>query len=116
MQVAGDLGLLPAEAFLVVADVVDRHAGEMGQQIGRHRRRPARLAGEHHAVGGHQGLTRDARIGIRRQIGIEDCVAEPIGDLVGMALRDRLGGEQELAGIAHEWFLSCRGEDQAGAV
>ncbi len=101
VQVAGDLRLVPAEPGLVVADVVDRHAGEMGQQVGRDGGRPAGLAGEHHAVGGDQRFAGDARIGVGGEIGVQHGVAEPVGDLVGMALGDRLGGEQEFARIAH---------------
>ena len=110
MQVAGDLRLVPAEAGLVVADVVDRHAGQMGQQVGRDRGRAAGLAGEHHAVGGDQRLAGDARVGVGGEVGVQHRVAEPVGDLVGMAFGDGLGGEQELARIAHGWFLSYRGD------
>ena len=93
--------LLPTEAGLVVADIVDRHAGEMRQQVGRDGVGPAGLAGEHHAVGGDQRLAGDARIGVGGEEGVQHRVAEPVGDLVGMALRDGLGGEQEFAGVAH---------------
>ena len=109
VQVAGDLRLVPAEPVLVVADVVDRHAGQMGQQVGRDRGRAAGLAGEHHAVGGDQRLAGDARVRVGREIGVQHRVAEPVGDLVGMAFGDGLGGEQEFARIAHGWFLSRRG-------
>ena len=109
MQVAGDLRLVPAEAVLVVADVMDRHAGEMRQQVGRDRRGPAGFAGEHDAVGGDQRLAGDARIGIGGEIGVQHRVAEPVGDLVGVPFGDGFGGEQEFARIAHGWFLSRRG-------
>ena len=52
MQMAGDVRLVPTEPGLVVADVVNRHAGKMVQQVGGNGGRPAGLAGEHHAVGG----------------------------------------------------------------
>ena len=108
MQMAGDLRLVPTEPGLVVADVVDRHAGEMGQQVGGDGSRPAGLAGEHHAVGGDQRLAGDARVGIGREIRVQHRVAEPVGHLVGVTFGDGFGGEQELARIAHGWVLSYR--------
>ncbi len=103
VQVAGDVRLVPAETGLVVADVVDRHAGKVVQQVGGDRSRATGLAGEHHAVGGDQRLAGDARVGIGREVGIQHRVAEPVGDLVGMTFRDGFGGEQELARVAHDW-------------
>ena len=103
VQMAGDFRLVPTEARLVVADVVDRHPGEMRQQVGGDGGGPAGLAGEHHAVGGDQRLAGDARIGIGGQVCIQHGVAEPVGDLVGMAFGNGFGGEQELARIAHRW-------------
>ena len=49
------------------------------------------------------------RIGIGGQEGVQHRVAEPVGDLVGMAFGDGFGGEQELARVAHGWVLSRRG-------
>ncbi len=108
VQVAGDLSLVPTEAGLVVADVVDRHAGQMGQQVRSDRGRAAGLAGEHHAVGGDQCLAGDTRVGIGREVSVQHRVAEPVGHLVGMTVGDGFGGEQEFARIAHGWVLSCR--------
>ena len=33
MQMDGDVGVLPGEALLIVADIVDRHAAEMGEAV-----------------------------------------------------------------------------------
>src|ERR1700722_8919780 len=105
----GDFRLVPTEPVLVVADVVDRHAGEMMDQVGCDRSRATCLAGEYDAVGGDQGLAGHARVGIGAEIGVEHGITEPVGDLVGVPFGDGLGSEQEFAFIAHGWFLSRRG-------
>ncbi len=40
VQMDGDVGVLPVEAILLVADVADRHARQMGQQFRRDRSGP----------------------------------------------------------------------------
>ena len=54
------------------------------------------------------------RIGVGGQKGIQHRVAEPVGNLVGMPFGDRFGGEQELARVAHGWFLSSSRRVGAG--
>jgi hypothetical protein len=105
VQVVGVLGLLPVEALLLVADVLDR-----GADLGLQRAEDvlgqllvgglvaARLAGPHFArqddaVGGDQGLAGDARFGVGAQEGVDDGVADPIGDLVRMAFGNAFTGE-----------------------
>ena len=90
MQVHGDVGGLPVEAVLLIADVADRHAGEMGQQVGRDRLRAAGLAGQHDAVGGDERFAGDAGIGVGGEKCVQHRVAQPVGNLVGMAFRDRI--------------------------
>ena len=103
MQQNVDLGLLPVEAVLLIADVADRLARgrlhlrldlllvEMG----------ADLAGNDDAVGRRQGLGGDANLGrlvpgldglLEEQI--DDFVRDAVADLVGMTLRNGLARKQ----------------------
>ena len=95
------LGVLPGEPLLVVADVVHREADEVGEVVVRHRVRAARLAGQNDAVGRDQRFAGDAGVRIGAEEGIQDRIAQTIGDLVRMPLRYRFGGEQKLAFVAH---------------
>ncbi len=104
VQVDGDFGVLPGEAGLVVADVLDGHAGEMGEQFGGDAVGAAGFAGENDAVGGDEGFAGDPGIGIGGEVGVQHRIADPVGYLVGMAFRDGLGGKQELALVAHRIF------------
>ena len=94
--------LLPVEALLLVADVADRHARDVRDPVLGDGLGAARLAGDHDAVGGGQRLAGDAdRPGIDaglRPLAIEqvdDLVGDAVADLVGMALGDRLAGEEK---------------------
>ena len=101
MQQNFDRRLFPVEPLLLVADVPNCHACDMGNEIVRDRCRTTRLAGNHDPVGGGQGLGRHADIQ-----GIEPCsrsfaeeqvhnlVRDAIADLVRMALGDRFTGKQ----------------------
>ena len=98
MQQNLDVGLVPVEAVLLVADVLDGHARDV--------RSPnpvvmvfgaARLAGDHHLVGGRQRLAGDAQLpgidaGLRpfAEEQIDHLVGNAVADLVGMALRNGL--------------------------
>ena len=87
-----DLAVLPVEAVLLVADILDRLAGEVLDRIDDLGRAP-HLAGDDDAVGGGQRLAGDARLGQRGQIGVDDRIGNAVTDLVGMALGDRFAGE-----------------------
>jgi hypothetical protein len=92
-----DLGVLPVEAGLLVADLLDRVAGDLlemavGDGVGA-----AHLAGQHDAVGRHKRLDRDARIRLGGEIGIDHRVRNPVADLVGMTLGNGFAGEQVVA-------------------
>jgi hypothetical protein len=89
------------EPILLITNVADRHASEMGQQLVRHRLGSSSLAGEYHAVCRDQSLARHTGVRIGGEERVQYRIAQAIGDLVGMTLGDRLGGEQILACIAH---------------
>jgi len=59
MDVAFDLGMLPMETGLLVADLADGPASGVDQHVMGHRGRAANLAGEHDPIGRRQGLHRD---------------------------------------------------------
>ena len=76
-----------------VADLADRLARDLRDvhvHVGRD------LAGDHDEPGVHERLARHATGRILGHHGIEDAVRDLVGHLVRMALRDRLGREQEL--------------------
>jgi hypothetical protein len=52
------------------------------------------LAGDVHLTGGDEGLDGDPAGGVLGQHGVEDRVADLVGDLVRVALGHRLGGEE----------------------
>ena len=101
MQQDFDVGGLPVEPFLLVADVLDRaahHALDLlvGDGFGT-----AGLAGDHHLVGGGErfagrtdGPGVHARLRAFAEEQIDDLVGNPVADLVGMAFGNRLAGEQ----------------------
>ena len=93
----------PMEARLLIADFAHGVA-HRGLDLGERAVGPlavlihalaADFAGQHDEVGGGQRLARDARIGVLAEEQIDDGVADLVGDLVGMAFRDRFGGEQK---------------------
>ena len=100
----GDVGRLRAdrdadaagravEALLrrVVADPQDglaHDARDVGVGLG------GDLARDVHLAGGDQGLDRDPAARVLREQGVENAVADLVSDLVRVAFRDRLGGEQ----------------------
>ena len=89
-----DLGVLPREAFLIVADILDGGARRFFHHPSGDRSGAADFAGQHDTVGGRQGFHRDAGIGIGTQEGIDDGVGDPVAHLVGMTFRHGLAGEQ----------------------
>ena len=95
-----DIGVLPMEAVLLVADLVNCFAGGFLYLL-RRDFRPPNLTGDNHPIGGRQRLACDADlVGIEfRFFGfaeeeINHLVGDAIANLVGMAFRNRLAGEQ----------------------
>ena len=97
----GNIGGLPGEAGLIVADVADRQTGEMGEVFVGDGVRPTGFAGEHDPVGRHQGFAGHAGIRIGGKERIDDGVADPVGNLVGMSFRDGFRREEVFALVAH---------------
>ena len=96
-----DVGLVPVEAVLLVADVLDGHAGDVAHPIPGNDIGAARLAGDDDLVGrghrlaGHPQLPGiDAGLRALAEKQIDDLVRNAIADLVWMPLRNGFAGEQ----------------------
>jgi hypothetical protein len=94
VQVDLDLGLLPVEAFLLVADILDGVAGELDHLVLGDGFRAAHLAGDDHSVGGGQGLAGHTRFRLGSEIGVDDGIGDTVANLVRMAFGHRLAGEK----------------------
>ena len=95
--------VVDAVVGVVVADALDGVARDLDVvdvRVGRD------LAGQHHEAGVAQRLGGDARARILREDRVQDGVGDLVRDLVGMAFRDGLGGEEEI-GI-HAMLLDAR--------
>jgi hypothetical protein len=85
--------VVEAVVRVVVADAADRLAGDRGNvHIGL----SGDLARDHHEARVDQALAGDAAGRVVLHHGVEDAIRDLVADLVGMALGDGLGGEQEL--------------------
>ena len=93
MHIILELGGLPVEALLLVADLAHGAPRGLLDELRRHALRPAHLARHHDAVGGDQRLDGDARIGIGGEIEIDHRVGDAVAHFVGMTLRHRFTGE-----------------------
>src|SRR3546814_9162794 len=99
MEVTGQIGILPVEAVLLVADPLDRLArgrldlGDGGRDVFA----AADLAGEHDAIGRDHRLAGDARFRIAADEQVDDGVGNLVGDLVWMAFGNRFGREEVVA-------------------
>ena len=83
----GDVVAVVAVLALVVADVADRLAdrfGDVDLGVG------GQLAGDDRHAGVDQRLAGDPRVRVLGEAGVEDCVRDLVGDLVGMAFGDGL--------------------------
>ena len=96
-----DLSVFPVEPVLLVADVLDRHAGGVGDPVLRHRAGAARFASDHHAVRRAQRFARradvprvEASLGAFAEKQVHNFIRDPVADLVGMALGNGFRGEQ----------------------
>ena len=134
-----DVGAVPREAVLVVADVLDDAARDLGEQLAVHHRRAVELldqrrlaaafAGDDDLVGGGQRLAAeprvdlavvlDAELDVVRQERVEDRIGDLVAHLVGMAFGNGLAGEEIiLAGhsCSPREAGRCRGQDWARIV
>ena len=120
MQQHLDVGAVIGEAVLVVADVLDHVARDLGDHfavdhrfvamLAEQRRLAAALAGDHDLVGGAQGLAAEpgvhealvgnAELDVVLDEGVEDGVGNLVADLVGMSFRHGLAREQ-IVGTSH---------------
>ena len=114
VQVIVEIGGLPVESFLLVADAANDLAGDAFDLVagaGRPAvrvlepafiidRRAADLAADDDPLGGHQRFAGNPRFRVLADEIIDQCVADLVGDLVGMAFGHRLRGEEVVA--AHE--------------
>src|SRR5207302_8933482 len=106
VDVARDLGEVPVEAFLLVADVADRLARHLDQAIAADAAGTTHLAGEDDAIGRRQCLDPTARLGIGGKKRIDHGVRNPVADLIGMPLAYRLAREYEIA-LRHDQSFPC---------
>ena len=103
VQQDDDLGRLPVEAGLLVADVLDGLAGRRVDLLLGDGGGTAGLARDHHVIGGRQGFAGHAhRPGVEALLQrlaveqIDDLVGNPVAHLVRMTFRNRLAGEDEI--------------------
>ena len=96
-----DVGIAPAEAFLIVADVLDRHARVVGDQVLGDGVGAAELAGDDDLVGGGQRFGRatqrpDVETLLDRGAVIEvhHLVRDAVADLVRVSLGHAFAGEK----------------------
>ncbi|KAG5728649.1 hypothetical protein E4T56_gene13993, partial [Termitomyces sp. T112] len=106
------------EAFLLVADVLDRLPHHAFDLLAGHRLRTTRFTGDHHLVGGGKRFAGRADLpGIDagfRPFAVEqvdDLVGDTVTDLVWMSLGNGLAGEQ--IGRAHRIPSCCAGPPAA---
>ncbi len=127
VDAAGDVGRLlvdgdhdaagvavEAGARPVVADGLDRLPGDVGDvDVGV----GPQLAGHHDQACGDERLAGHAgmlRVGVAHEDRIEDGVGHLVRDLVGVPLRDRLGGEQPATIHEHVPFGTSDGGESTG--
>ncbi len=84
VQIDVDLGFLPMEAFLLVADLPDTAAHRLLHHLVGDLAGTPHLARQDHPVGGCQRLGRHPRIRVCREIQIDDGVGDTVAKLIGM--------------------------------
>ena len=101
MQVHLDRRLLPVEAGLLVADVLHREAGDVGDIVAGDGGGSAGLARDHNAIGGGERFAGDADLAriptlLRRdrEEGIDDLIGDAVAHLVGMTFGNRFAGKK----------------------
>jgi len=96
-----DTAALVVKAFVavVVADVADSLADELVVvDVGS----GGDLTEDHDHAGLGRSLTGDTAVGILLETGIKNSIRNTVAELVGMALRDRLRGEEKTVGAHNE--------------
>src|SRR6185437_9508843 len=114
-----DVGTMIRKAALIVADVLDNPAGDLGDQLAIDNRRSvdppeqltATLAGDHDLVGRAEGFTAEPRIDqavlsnaeldVPLDKGVEDCVRYLVANLVRVSLRHGFAGKKVVC-ASHE--------------
>ena len=111
MQQDFDVGVAPAEAGLVIADVLDRHPGVVSDQILCDGVGAAEFAGDDNLVGGCEGFsgaTQRPDVQPLRDRGavieVHHLVRNPVTDLVRMAFGHGFAGKQ-IFGTRHAKLL-----------
>ncbi len=112
MQQHFDVGAVEGEAVLVVADILDHAARDLGDQLAVNDRHAvdgleqlaAAFAGDNDLVGGAERLAAqpgidlavvgDAELDVALDERVENSVGNLVRDLVRMSFRNRLAGEQ----------------------
>ena len=114
MQQHLHVGAVVRKAVLVVADVLDHAAGDLGDHLAidhrlvavlaEQRRLAAALAGNHDLIGGAQRLAAEARVDLAVvgdaeldvifEEGIEDRIRNLVTNLVGVPFGNGLAGEE----------------------
>src|ERR1041385_8902508 len=97
-----DLGGLPVKAVLLVTDFANGLAGDLLDQLRRHRGWTAYFTGEHDLVGGRKRLAGNTRIGIGGEVGVDNRIGDAIADLVRMSFGNGFAGEQIRALLGQE--------------
>ncbi len=98
-----ELQLLPVEAVLFIADVLDRVADNRLDHVGRNRVWAAHFAEQGNLVGRCSGLTGNANArrvvaGLQRfpEIEVDDFVGDAVANLVWVAFRNTFTGEKKI--------------------
>ena len=107
MDVAFDIGMLPVEAFLLVADFADRAARTLDQDILGDRSGTADLTGENHTVRRRQRLDRDSGVRIGGEIDIDDRIGDPVANLIRMPFAYGLARENIICESQGQSLFGC---------
>ena len=91
-----DRRALPMKIVLLVADLADRLARHVDQQLRGDRGRAAGFAGEDDAVGRGQRFDAAARLRLGGEEGVDDRVGDAVANLVGVPFRHRLAGKNKI--------------------
>ena len=131
-----DVGAVIGEAVLVVADVLDHIARDLGDQLAiddrfvavlaEQRRLAAAFAGDDDLVGGGKRLAAepgvdlavvgDAELDVVLEKGVEDGVGNLVADLVRMTFGNGLAGEQDNWCVTPQKLLPRALDDRAGRI
>src|SRR6266851_8972505 len=106
VNVAGDLRHVPVEAFLLVADFLDRLARHLDQPVAADAAGPAHLAGEDDPIGRRQGLDPAARLRIGGEEGVDHGIGNAVAHFVRMPLAYGLTGKYVIA-LGHNRSFRC---------